>query len=1242
MRRITYAHSKSILDRREHCVSIGRDNTLVLHMDYDIEDALNRHTLVASPFSSEKWEVSGSGNIYTQNSTLVVNGDNILLVLKDILEIDTYQKWYISLSILNKNAPNAQFSFGTIDYIDLNTPITTGRPLGATYDNWCLYNQLVPIDNRWHTFSNTEILAYHYKSGCSSNPNDLHKWPSNTNYAKIFIKIDNLNGGEIVLKDLDFFFINDLNNTIDSTPSYNIIDPYGGKFGGAVELAGSSKNLIWNGNLKFGKKRWSIDPSGLGLAFSEIDNDGSYKLHFENIRNTKDIIRIDALQNIQASTKYTLSFYARSDKPISFRKIVIQDPSTEALGWKYPEIVYIDQVWKKIKLSNESFSSVPSGCNQLVISEPDNLENDTLLIYYNGILLCRGDDFNEYSNNELYLNFTPKDSDIIKIYTKSSSNQILKTDQITFNQDVNSGSNVTIKHIKNSFDDTEEIATEEIKNPEYPITSLIIDSYTSDTNNKMYVFRNGALLEENDDYYITTEWGKLKINFNYQIPSNNTIKIITFKNVLILRQNQTASAGQQTFSGLSYTDDGHHLIVFRNGVLVKKDDDYTETNSSSIHFNQPLSNGENISFITLSSPYEFEDDEWNLSSDQSVFNYNLENMNILRMVFVNGVLQSQNSSVQNDYITNFISQSSGFKYSRYDLTPLANNQTNVSLPFTYTPGNNEIWVYRNGLMQIVGEDYVESSSNSITLQTPAVFGELITVYKITYLPVGSVDSIIFTREEYNAQSGLAEYKVSQDYILGSNELSVFLNGMLLRKSIDYSETDTHTVTFNIPLQDKDKIVFLVGKKNAGATNVGFYYEDVYHGTDVSTGNILTTSRSLNFIQGVEGTVWIKDVKLEEGQIERSAYNSGITYSANMMYHLDEAVNKYEGTLSFYIEPYEAVLSSLFQFKGEVENFSQLPSNANVDDIYRTENDYIYWQWDGVSWDQIDMETLRLENSTWSLLKIERFFDVENRFKIIYGEPNDYGIISLPPLQGFNLISIVWNLYGVQWYQMEVPNVSDLPQLGEAEDGFVYRVLDPFSYYRWEWDSITSTGSWIAKAPMATYDNYSDLPSLSSKEDGFVARIIKKPKNFKGSVQNKSDLTPIANAYGAEQEGLIWEVISENSYYEWNWDHYGNNGKFRKIDISTYYQWIWDYKTASGNWEQCNTIRVYINGGKDGIFSKSFREVNDSPVKLRFFNTAYSKFDELRLDSIARDETEIEMWYKSQMPFYPIGQKAAIA
>ena len=1242
MRKISYAHSKSIIDRREHCVAVGKENTILLHLDHDANDALNRHDLIASPFSQEKWEVSGNGNIYTQNSTLVVNGQDILLVSKDILEIDVEQKYYFSLSILNKNAANALFSVGTIDYMDLETEIATGRPLGATFDNWNLYNQTVPTDGKWHVISNSMILEQHYKSGTSSNPDDLHKWPENTNYAKLFIRIENLDGNEIVLRDLDFFFINESDNVIDNTPSPFIIDISGGKFGGAIDLSGKSKNLIWNGDLRFQKKRWSVGTEGIGTVFTSIETDGSYQVYFKDVRNTKDIIRISTLHNIEPSTKYTLSFYARASKEIGLRKCTIRDPSSGAIGWKYPEIIYIGQTWSKITVVQDSFASVPSNCHQLVLSQPDLLEDDTLFVYYNGMLLRRGEDFYEYSDNELYLNFTPKDDDIIKIHIKSSSNENLQVDKVIFHQQQPTGSTVSIKHIKNQNDLTEEIASEESHLINTITDYIITSSTTSDTLNKLHVYRNGILLQENDDYTTADYFGQIKIDFNNNLQVGDVIKVIFYKNILINRYNRTASAGQQDFTIPTYINDGHHLLVFRNGALVELNDDYIEQDSATIHFNYPINSGEKIILIAVDNPYEITSDKWQLSSPESEFEFTAEVFNIQRLVCVDGVLKSLDSTDEMDFYYHYLSQSEGFKYDRYDLSPLTDGQTIVALPFSYNVGQNELWVYRNGMMMTLGEDYTESSSTSLTLSTPGQTGELITVIKTEILPVGDPNSISFVREEYDAQTGLNTYKVSQEYIVGSDNLLVYLNGILLRKGFDYSEVDEHTITFNIPLQDKDNIIFLIAK--TATTNVGYYIEDVYHGSDVNTGNILTTTRSLNFVQGTEATLWIKNVKLEKGDIERDSYNSGLTYSADISYYLSEPLNKYEGTLSFYISPYRVKLEDVFSIKGEVETFSDLATiSASDGDIYRTRNDYKYWIYKNSNWQSINLESLSLSSDEWSLLKMEKMSDEESRYRIIYGEANDYGTLELPPLSTLqpNMVTITWSLYGAQWHQLEVESFSDLPLLSSEQSGYVYRVKNPFSYYIWLWDDITSTGSWQPKAPMATYNKYSDLPVLTAQEDGFVAKVIEEPSQYKGAVNNKTDLTPIANAYGESQQGFIWKVNSLNEYYEWNWDYFSNQGQFRKIDIAMYYQWTWDFKANLGQWLQCNKIKAYINGGKDGILTRTFREITNEPNRFTLYNASYAKYDEIRIDSIARDKTEIEIWYKSQLPFYPIGPKAAI-
>ena len=308
--------------------------------------------------------------------------------------------------------------------------------------------------------------------------------------------------------------------------------------------------------------------------------------------------------------------------------------------------------------------------------------------------------------------------------------------------------------------------------------------------------------------------------------------------------------------------------------------------------------------------------------------------------------------------------------------------------------------------------------------------------------------------------------------------------------------------------------------------------------------------------------------------------------------------------------------------------------------YRTADNYEYWQSNGVNWIHVQGPTILsfiYETTSqwyWTLLKIERDMNHENKFRAIIGQSNDYTIITLPELSSdsWTLLSATWSLLGVQWFQQEVATAGDLPSLSVNEDGYVYRVKDTGDYWIW------NGGHWVNKAPNGTYTKYSDLPVLTAYEDGYVATVTQEPQNYKGSVANFSMLPP---ANMPEMNGWVYKTLDTGDYYVADWDFVENSGAWRKINVNYCYQWQWNPITQSGNWEQSNMLKIYLNGGQDGTYAKTYRSVANPPTSLIINKNLFGKIDELRIDTINRDPKEIMTWYKSNAPYFPRGMKTIV-
>jgi hypothetical protein len=118
---------------------------------------------------------------------------------------------------------------------------------------------------------------------------------------------------------------------------------------------------------------------------------------------------------------------------------------------------------------------------------------------------------------------------------------------------------------------------------------------------------------------------------------------------------------------------------------------------------------------------------------------------------------------------------------------LAAAQTLVTFAtITYTTGIGAIYVYLNGSLQIVGQDYIESSSTSITLTSAAILGDVITIMGVVALTtttstVGQQASATEVNLASQATVDLGNALASFVRITGTSQITSF--GVLYRGPI---------------------------------------------------------------------------------------------------------------------------------------------------------------------------------------------------------------------------------------------------------------------------------------------------------------------------------------------------------------------------------------------------------------------------------------------------------------------------
>lgn len=125
------------------------------------------------------------------------------------------------------------------------------------------------------------------------------------------------------------------------------------------------------------------------------------------------------------------------------------------------------------------------------------------------------------------------------------------------------------------------------------------------------------------------------------------------------------------------------------------------------------------------------------------------------------------------------------------------------LSSSYTPGNHSLKVHKNGVLQRLGDDYLETSENTITFLEPLRDADYIVFYSEARTNINSP-----IHEEYIYKEGENIISLAYRYNLGDNSLSVFHNGVRLNANREYLEKDEYTVKLiEDRFTDGDLLVF---------------------------------------------------------------------------------------------------------------------------------------------------------------------------------------------------------------------------------------------------------------------------------------------------------------------------------------------------------------------------------------------------------------------------------------------------
>lgn len=285
----------------------------------------------------------------------------------------------------------------------------------------------------------------------------------------------------------------------------------------------------------------------------------------------------------------------------------------------------------------------------------------------------------------------------------------------------------------------------------------------------------------------------------------------------------------------TYEVGNQDILVYINGVLGRIDEDFTETSTTSITL---LSPGEAGDRVTIVGKMPERVSGWM----DAVDTYNdlplTGNMNgDTRLVLDENIIYRWNSSISEWESVTVIQWQE-----RFDLIE---DQTVIDLTHTYDIGTDDIMVYINGLLGTIDEDYEETTDQRITLLGIGELGDRVTVVGKAfkgYEPSGgggesaAADTV---REEFTATTGQTVFNLDNTYVIGSSNLQVYKNGLLMRigASEDYLETDNDTITFQYALDGGDEVVCLI---------VGSLLNDYTGEVDVLTATASQMAFDLSF------------------------------------------------------------------------------------------------------------------------------------------------------------------------------------------------------------------------------------------------------------------------------------------------------------------------------------------------------------------------------------------------------------
>ena len=464
-----------------------------------------------------------------------------------------------------------------------------------------------------------------------------------------------------------------------------------------------------------------------------------------------------------------------TDYSISATQVQLTEPADS--GYSLAVIETIGRVNTQSTL-NETVFEYLADSGDTIFSGTDangrtlSLETGAVTVYLNGILLSETNDYTKTTNSVTLLE--PADSaDFMSIQVKSS------------------------------------VVASSLNTRQYHFTGVSGKNLSGNGlgfSGGVQVFKNNILLDERSDY--VTQGGNTVVLTDSAVSGDNfTIQTFSAQDFSAKTYDFIATPSQTVFSGedrhgetLIYQRAG--LVVYLNGIALIDSADYTATDGTTVTFNSPVSNLDEVKIYStfpadltkLQVPLKFDTFEYNASSGQTHFSG----------ADINGQTLSYSSGFVNVYLNGLLLRTEDFKDSSgttITLNDAADSGDNLTI--TKIIGNNigldssEVnqiitsrlsvsgWTERNSTgvtLEAGTKNIVDTSVGSLTLELPtdANMGDEIRI--IDGVGNASTNNIIIGRNAHKIQGdasnlvidvdraaiGLVYYNNAQGWILIEN------------------------------------------------------------------------------------------------------------------------------------------------------------------------------------------------------------------------------------------------------------------------------------------------------------------------------------------------------------------------------------------------------------------------------------------------------------------------------------------